>query len=167
MAKKWPWYYRIDTWSFGFYTCPFCKLWLELYYIWGLKALFHILWLTGRPQDPKNGPSRAFWSQRALLADPALCSCTTDGGSGSGRGWLANATPPWPVSITPWFINMSERAGEKKHINYPIHSRIKMSGPRKLENFSPQTINPGRISPIWIPLSVNTINQDHSPIVGI
>ena len=45
----------------------------------------------------------------------------------SGRQWLANASPPHAVSITPWFINMSDVGERKKHINYTIHSSIKTS----------------------------------------
>ena len=39
----------------------------------------------------------------------------------TGRRWLANATPPPPVSIAPWFINMSDVGEEKAHqLHHPL-----------------------------------------------
>ena len=55
----------------------------------------------------------------------------------TGRRWLANASPPPPVSITPWFINMSDVGEEKAH---ELHHPIFYQDVRGLhEDFPPST----------------------------
>ena len=60
----------------------------------------------------------------------------------SGRRWLANASPPPPVSITPWFINMSDVGEEKAH---QLHQPLLYQDVRALRSsmkISPLFINP-------------------------
>ena len=79
-----------------------------------------------------------------------------------GRRWLANATPPPQVSITPWFINMSDGGEEKAdQLQHPLlHQDV-----RALWRIFSPPLNKCLPRLIWITPSVNTINQDHSLIL--